>query len=336
MSNQKVNDQALLVDFLRGELTEQKRSEVVARLDRDDEFRKTRDDIVNTFKAIDLAPELDPPEQLVKTTVARIAQARQTEALLAKEEARRRPLMPTMSLRELAGVAAAVLLIASVLIPSVRHAHQLQLAGRCSANVGQIGAGLLAYANDNDDYLPSADGPRSRWLAAPGADAFSNSAALYKLIRLGYVPPTAFRCPAVSCRGTFRATADMHDFPKGEFISYSYQHSRCPRPLRRSIPNLVTVADKMVILGDSTPLFADGQSTCKRMDNTVSRNHGRRGQNVLYLDMHVSWAKSADVGVGGNNIFLIDGIKNYRGDETPSLVTDTFLLPTFSTPCATR
>ena len=58
-------------------------------------------------------------------------------------------------------------------------------------------------------------------------------------------------------------------------------------------------------------------------------NHQGAGQNVLYLDGHVSWSDTAQAGVRGNNIFLAEGIFHYRGDETPAGPTDTFLLPAY-------
>jgi lipoprotein-anchoring transpeptidase ErfK/SrfK len=62
-----------------------------------------------------------------------------------------------------------------------------------------------------------------------------------------------------------------------------------------------------------------------------SENHGRTGQNVLYLDMHVRWVKVPSAGVKGNNIYIAEGIYNrYRGDETPISPTDTFLMPAYT------
>ncbi len=63
-----------------------------------------------------------------------------------------------------------------------------------------------------------------------------------------------------------------------------------------------------------------------------SLNHGARGQNVLYLSGHVAWAETPAAGVGGNNIYLIEGVDDYRGDESPAEPTDSFLLPAYASP----
>ena len=319
----------MLTDFLRGELSASDNKEVQDRLDRDEPFKRLHDDISNTFAAMKLLPEDAPPEDLVNTTLARIDQARRTEALLAREEGRRAVTFPTFSLRELSAVAAAVILMAAILVPSMRQARYRAQIGKCASNVGQIGAAILSYANANDDYLPAADGLQNRWLPTEGQAAFSNSAALYKLVRFGYTSPVVFRCPTGGAE-SFHTKAGMSDFPSEKYITYSYQHTRGPRPMRQNDPILAEVAERMVILADSTPLFARGFFRRESINHPISENHRRTGQNVLYLDMRVSWADSPTVGVRGDNIYLVKGVLEYRGDEKPSEPTDTFLLPTFS------
>lgn len=335
MTDQKASDEMILMDFLRDELSPQDRQQVADRLSRDESFRKLRGDIANTFAAISLAPEAQPPDDLIQNTMARVHQVQRTEALLAKEESRRISARATFSLRELTTVAAAVIVMAVVLIPSIRRARQLATISKCASNIGQIGAAILAYSNDNDDYLPAAAAANGHWLPTGGAAAISNSAALYKLIRGGYVSNRAFRCPAGG-DGTFHVQAEMTDFPADRFISYSYQHSLGPEALRTSDRRVARVADKMVILADSTPLFTGGRFRPEKLRRLVSENHAGQGQNVLYLDMSVGWADSPDVGVGKDNIFLVRGITKYRGDERPADPTDTFLLPTFSPPSGRR
>ena len=331
MNDQRANNELLLLDFLKGELTDIERREALDRLERDDAFRKLKDDIAHTLQAVAILPQMPPPGELVSATLGRIRQARRTEELIAREESRRRAVRPTFSLREAAVAAAAVIIMAIVFIPSMGKARQRAIAAQCASNIGEIGAAMRAYANANNDYLPAADGASQRWLPTGRAAALSNSTVLYKLVRQGYASHIVFRCPAGGT-GTFRATANMTDFPEAKFITYSYQHTLGPRPMRRSDPKLLRAAERMVILGDGTPLFAGGRFHRERLANAISDNHARSGQNVLYLDTHVSWVKHSNVGVGGNNIFLIEGVSDYQGDERPADVTDTFLLPTFAAP----
>jgi len=330
MSAERAEQQNLLIDYARGELPPAEAAAVEARLSGDDGFRKSYEDIKRTFDAVGLLPDEQAPKDLVAKTVARIRQARQTEALIAREEAKRRAVHPTFSLRELGVAAAAVLLIAVALIPPLRQARHTAIATQCASNVGRIGSGMLAYANAYDDYLPAADGKTRRWLPTDAdSQAFSNSAVLYRLIRGGYVSNTAFRCPAGGS-DTFQATADMTDFPAAKYISYSYQHTLGSRGLRVSDPQLQTVMARMAILADSTPLFEDGKFIRRNVTGKSSPNHGGRGQNVLFIDRHVEWTKTPDVGVDDDNIFMVSGIEDYTGSEEPADMTDTFLLPTFT------
>jgi len=331
MKNQRADDEQVLIDLLRGELEGEQLRQVTERLEREEPFRKLRGDLANAFEALALLPETEPPEDLLEGTISRIRQVRRTEALLAKEEARRLPASPTFSLRELTVAAAAVIIMGVVLIPSIYQARHLAIIGKCASNVGQIGAGMLAYANANDDHLPGVTSDSARWLPSGEAAAWSNSAALYKLVRSGYVSHMVFRCPARG-EGTFYVRSDMMDFPADKYISYSYQHSLAPNPLKTSDPKMMVVSDKMAILADGTPLFSGGVFRPEKLFSRASENHSGRGQNVLYMDMHVNWAERPDVGVDDDNIFLVQGISQYKGDERPVEPTDTFLLPTYAGP----
>ncbi len=329
MTDTRHDDEIRLIDFLRGELSPAGRKQVTDRLAQDADFKALHDDLANTFAAMDLAVELDPPAHLVEASMTHIARARRTDALLAREEIRRGRWRPTFSLRGLTGVAASFLIMALVLVPSMQQARRVAIQKQCMSHASQIGAGLLSYANTNDDYLPASTHQATRWLPNDGAETVSNSATLFTLVRLGYVSREAFQCPAGKA-SSFAISADMTDFPQGKHISYSYQHSVGGRRMRLSDPALGEVADRMVILADSSPIFAEGRFNKDKVHALTSENHGSRGQNVLYLDRHVEWVTHPTVGVSGDNIFLAGEITDYTGTEQPTSATDTFLLPAFS------
>ena len=334
MTDEQIHDEGVLIDFLRGELAAEESRQVRDRLATDAAYRRLHDDIANALAAVSLLPEYQPPETLVENTLARVRQAMRTEAILAREEGRRAAYRPTFSFRELVGIAAAVIFMAVVFIPSVREGHRLAVIGRCASNVAQIGTGILAYANANEDLLPAPDGVVNRWLPNPAEDSVvSNSAALFKLVRHGYASAVVFRCPAGG-EDSFQVHAGMNDFPAGKFIGYSYQHTLGPHGLRRSDSALLAgaVIERMAVLADSTPLFSGGRFCPEKINGAVSENHGCTGQNVLYLDGHVEWTDRPTVGVQDDNIFLVRGVVVYRGTERPSEPTDTFLLPAFSSP----
>ncbi|MFA6135378.1 MAG: hypothetical protein WC869_15305 [Phycisphaerae bacterium] len=264
-------------------------------------------------------------------TVSHIRQAKATDALIARQEFSRPSVFrPTFSVREIGAVAAAVLVMAVIFLPSVQKARQQASVARCASQQAGIGSAFLRYANDNGGSLPSATAGQARWLN-PGQGAVSNSSGLFKLVNLNYVAPGAFQCPAVSngSPAAFSVQAGMSDFPANKYISYSYQHT-LGHGLSINDPGLAGVSKEMAILADSNPLFSRGNFQPSRLRSPESDNHGRSGQNVLYLDAHVNWSDKPTAGVAGNNIYLAEGVYDYRGDETPVNNRDSFLLPAYS------
>ena len=332
MSSNRTEDEQLLIDFLLTGCDRRVDAEVRRRLESDEPFRQVHDNLVNTLAALDLCGELEPPEDLVDETMKRVQRHQQARDLLADGETGRRSYRPVFSLGELGALAAAMVLLALVFVPSIRRARQRTMMDRCMANAGQIGVGLRTYANANGGWLPAAAGLSRRWLVGGNQPVASNSAGLFRLVRCQYVSPGTFRCPGSPSAGEegFEVTAGMNDFPRAATISYSYQYNIGAegRPQARTVP--VGVTSSMAILADETPVFRDGRFLRGRVRAVAGDNHDATGQNVLYLDMHVEYQSGANVGVNGNNIFLIDGIFDYRGDETPVHATDTFLLPAFS------
>ena len=197
--------------------------------------------------------------------------------------------------------------------------------------MSQIGAGMESYGAANNGYLPRAGRDQLRWLPSRSEESVSNSEGLFKLILGGYVRSESFQCPGGGS-GTpapLTVTTGMTDFPASRFINYSYQHALGATGVRRTDPSLAGVTETMAILADETPVFRNGKFWANRVSDPTSDNHAGAGQNVLYMDMHVEWTKTASVGVGGNNIYLAEGIYSYRGDETPVSPIDTFLLPAY-------
>jgi len=52
--------------------------------------------------------------------------------------------------------------------------------------------------------------------------------------------------------------------------------------------------------GDALPILAD---RLESLDRPNSDNHGRKGQNVLYLGGNVQWHTNRNAGIGGDDIF---------------------------------
>ena len=326
MTEQRKKDEALLIDYLLDRCDEATGREVEMRLEKDTGFRALRGDLTNAFDALKLLGAPEASEDLADRTLARIASARQSTAARTRRELMRAG-RPTFSLRELATVAAAAIIMALLFVPWARQARNRALEGKCAANVGQIGTGMKNYAMDNKNSLPLAHSSKAAWLPGDGRKPVSNSAGLFHLVGGHYAPVSVFQCPADgdAAGEAFGVNREMTDFPASKYISYSYQHA-----LGNSV--LLPVAGEMAVLSDKTPVFEDGQFRAEFLSipRVSSRNHGRRGQNVLYPDWGVRWRQGARVGVNGDNIFLVQGKEEYDGTETPANATDSFLLPAWS------
>ena len=338
MNERQIKDEKLLIDYLLDRCDEAARRAVDARLEKDADFRALRDDIANAGDALMLLPAPEASEDLVDRTLDRITSARQSTAASARREIMRSG-RTTFSLRELGAIAAAAIIMALLFVPWARQARNRSLQARCASNVGQIGTAMKKFAMDNEDSLPMAHGSNAAWLPGDGRKPVSNSAGLFHLVSGHYAPGGVFQCAAdrEAAGDVFGLDADMTDFPAAKYISYSYQHALGSQALSRSDTELASVAGQMAVLSDKTPVFEGGQFQASFLSSPrSSRNHGRRGHNVLYLDWGVKWTDKATVGVDGDNIFLVQGKREYNGTEAPANATDSFLLPAWSGDADTR
>ena len=320
----KSDNEQLLIDFALGRCDESAAEGVRRRIESDDEFASLHEGIARTFAALGLCPAPTPSADLSNRTMARITSSDRVEVLQTVQPSGGM-LLSRFSIRELSALAAAAVIVIGILLPSLRQAHRLSRRSMCANNVWAVGAALNHYANGSDGNFPSSPATTEAWLSRPGCKHASNSAALFLLIRDGCASPGVFQCPSAGGRA-FVVSADMTDFPSPQSINYSYQYS-LNVPVRRDSPKLAAVAGQMAVLADATPVFTGGSFRPEHAEQAVSENHPDGGQNVLYLDTHVNWATDCRVGVGGDNIWLAEGVSDYTGREKPASPTDTFLLP---------
>ena len=84
MTEQRNTDEAILIDYLLGRCEQRQAERIRTRLGSDANFRRLHGNLANALGALKLAPELDPPEDLVARTMSRIASAGKTDALLRR------------------------------------------------------------------------------------------------------------------------------------------------------------------------------------------------------------------------------------------------------------
>ena len=243
----------------------------------------------------------------------------------------------------------------------------------CGTNLSGIGKAMLIYANEYDDRLPVAGadgtvwGPRlDDWAAEERSDAFglapddtggqaTVSSSLYLLVRYAEVSPRAF-----VCRGDRRVRPfDPNDYPaaKGRLTgvwdfgldpvrhnSYAYHLPYASHALTTtSEPGMAVAADRNPWIDgpfwDTTdfsrfepaPPLSDGTMQQARYGNSIP--HKLDGQNVLFLDSHVEFARQSCCGLEDENIYTRwnEGDK-WRGtppepyDSTPADERDSLLI----------
>jgi len=233
------------------------------------------------------------------------------------------------------GVAAAVVVIAfSLLLPMLAHNRHLAHRFLCQQNLHDASQAMGAFAADNNGILPRGDvEPGSVWWNVgedrkPDQPVRSNSAHLYLLVRQGYASPQMLSCPSNEHVHPENLGPDRHDWPEPQAVSYSYQNQYTAEPIRLA-PN----AD-LAVLADKNPLFTSRTGRVvydpDQPKTAASRQHNRRGQNVLTLDGAAVWRLTPTIdrpGAEPDNIWGLRGVDRYTGTEAPRQPDDSFLVP---------
>lgn len=289
--------------------------------------------IRRTLAPLDLDPEPIAPRDFTARIMARVERAsgvlkfpNAAEPLEAAEAGTGGgPLMP---MRELIGLAAAILLFVGILVPGYRTARNAAQQAMCANNLRTIGGGIAGYTEANSASMPFAGAVPvgGSWMPAGQGDAgsFSNSRNLFLLVRGRYVSPQAFIDPA-RARDFAVHASDLDrfdDFPNARNNSYSANLVTAPWRKTEFEPDMPLVADMNPMLDDDRRLIGEGQIP----EN--SRSHGGlNGQNVLRADMSAIWSATPRVGVDNDDIYRVIGVERYTGREVPSMRSDAFLVP---------
>ena len=219
----------------------------------------------------------------------------------------------------------------------------------CGTNLSGIGKAMLLYSNDYDNEFPRAGGKNSVWsnhtpnwradrrfvaygLNADGTGGRATiSSSLYLLVKYEEVEPKRFVCKQDS--GTTEFKPARYDVPNKKLIdlwdfgpnppkhcSYSYHMPYGPYALTTSSePNMAVAADRnpwqdspSTKARDFHAYNPDGDREAIKAGNCIS--HQGDGQNVLFMDSHVSFQKYSFCAVNDDNIYTYwDGLDIRRG-----------------------
>jgi prepilin-type N-terminal cleavage/methylation domain-containing protein len=219
-----------------------------------------------------------------------------------------------------------------LLLPALEKAREHADNVRCAANLNQIGIALLIYSNENQGQFPRTlydpAVPLSVGTNPAAPDPFQSggpqpndvTADLFLLMRIKGMPARIFIDPYTDelegvpdPAGDASNRSNFTDWKKN--LGYSYANP---------YPNAAAVSAGFRLTNKINSAFALAADLNPGVPGN-SRNHEKRGQNVLYADMHVDWQTTTKCGMNGDDIYT-----NKAGAFMASPVdgTDSVLLPT--------
>jgi hypothetical protein len=333
----------LLFDYCIGIVTEKEAAEAELLISSNEEAADIYSKLKVAFSPLNTLESEVCPDELAERTILRVNNAARSsqvrlEQLLAAEQRGEVAVKSRFwrNFGEVAAIAAVILFMASVLIPLLNFARQKSRQYYCQMQLQRMGQGLDHYSSDHDGKLPAvATAAGAPWwkVGYPGNENQSNTRHLWLLVKGNYVKPSDFVCPGQRQGRVVRLNVTQlendNDFPSRNHITYSFR-IMCNNPRKED------VVGRKILMTDLNPLFEKlpddySESLKLRLNKDLltfnSINHNRRGQNVLFDDGGVDFVKVRHIGIGGDDIFTLQGTDIYEGNEVPSCETDAFVAP---------
>lgn len=284
-------------------------AEVVARLTR------------SIHRLLDDGATFDPPPGLARRTLSLVHEASRRKRTILD-------FVPVAVPFRAADVAvAAGIFVAGLLtlLPAVQKSRERMEQAGCGYNLQQLGRALWHYGSQHDHYPfaagKNAKAPAGAYVAMLNDSGLISEPELTSLLdcpcngaQLKHPPLPPFdalcglqttdpqRCRAVLCSDYAYNVGYRH--PSGKVVPVNAVHTA-----------------RVPLLGDQPPL--EGLRTAP---DGNSLNHGGRGQNVLYSDLHVGWHNTRRISPTDDDMYL-----NARHEIGPGLRSDDVaLLPSLA------
>lgn len=331
MSNLDASEKDLLLEYCLG-LSES--PERVGRLiSSSSEAAEICDRIARVLTPLDSLASVCP-DALVRRTLDRLHAAAKSEVAAPAGPKIIRLGWPA-KLSSMAGVvtvAACILIIVGVAIPSFSFIRNRYYRQACLSQLDGLYKSIDLYSSDHDGLVPAvARSAGTTWagVGRQGPGNYSNTRNLFLLAKLNYAKLEDFVCcgPQTGRVRTLTPAqlAAYDDFPARRDVTYSYRLMPNPRTKLSTLASQPLMADMNPHFEKVSPqmdVCPSEKSLCLN-----SRNHKRQGQNVLWGDGHAQFTSRRTVGGGGDDIYTIADTSTYRGLEWPTDPGDTFIAP---------
>jgi prepilin-type processing-associated H-X9-DG protein len=294
-----------LIGYLLGALSPDEHRKVQAYLEADPAARERLDALRQALEPLSAdCGDPEPPPRLAARTLARLTGLSCGDLPRAPQTGGRAAGAPfPMWRRADVLVAACLMLTALGLLThwlfTLRRPDGAAQMIACQDNLRRLYVGLKSYSDRHNNDFPN---------VARAAQSPRNVAALVVpiLMESGSLPePVSLSCPATGAPQACPWT--LHDL-----------QAMSPEEFRKSVEGLgacyayslgYRTDDALVGLRfdpakpiNRLPLMADCPAPDPQSGNSL--NHGGKGQNVLFMDGHVSFCTERNVGVRGDDIFL--------------------------------
>ncbi len=229
------------------------------------------------------------------------------------------------TLTELLVVIAIIVLLVTILTPSLSQARFSAMRTKCGANLKDVVQACIGYSHESrysrgELYaaLPSTGPDNNNW----GNFSKGNPASLWLLMEHEFISGNVLLCP--EAKGRLKKKAPQRGDSRFSAETYSYSYlSQVPTTDGYDETPVEKVNASLVILADLNPRCTPGTNdfdSGSADDN--SKSHGGDGQNIGSIDQSVKWISKPDE--TGDNVYAPnsdgDGIQGKRGDLNDSYV----------------
>ncbi|MHC4084337.1 MAG: DUF4190 domain-containing protein [Planctomycetota bacterium] len=257
------------------------------------------------------------------------------------------------------GFSVIALFLLGTIVPALNRIRGVSGRMVCGSNLSGIGRAMLIYANDYDNNYPRAGGPTTKWGTTPNwqannsFDAFglkrdrtggsaTISSSLYLLVKYVEVMPKSFICLTESSNVRIKEFKprkygaggkklyDFWDFgpEPAKHCSYSYHMPYGPHFLSTasSEPGMAVASDLNPWIdapGENARDFSffdpNGDRAAWMAGNVIV--HESEGQNVLFMDNHVSFETRSFCAFNDDNIYTYWNGSDIRQGAPPTLTS---------------